>query len=260
MNICIDVGNSTISLGIFKENKLYKKLTFTTDTLKTDDEYSSLLVHALKQIEIDYKDVDGVIYSSVVPPINQPLKSALKRIFKKEIVTIEPGTKTGLIIRVDNPNEIGNDLIADLVGAKEKYGYPLLIADLGTASKILLIDKNGVFNSCVIMPGLSISAQTLSSKAALLPEVSLDAPKTILAKNTVEAMNAGIVFGHAEMILGLARRYEKELGYSCKKILTGGGAIFLKDILKEDFYYDRDVCLEGLNVILRKNGGAYYEK
>ena len=154
---------------------------------------------------------------------------------------------------MDNPLEIGNDLIADLVAAKEKYGYPTLIADLGTASKILLLDKTGTFVSCLIMPGLTLSAQSLSDKAALLPEVSLIAPNTVLAKNTLTAMNAGIVYGHADMISGLINRYEKELGYPCKHVLTGGGATYLKDILNDDFIYDQNLNLDGLNIIVNKN-------
>ena len=185
--------------------------------------------------------------------MNLPIINALKELTNIDPILIGPGTKTGLAIKVDNPLEIGNDLIADLVSAKEKYGYPTLIADLGTASKILLLDKTGTFTSCLIMPGLTLSAQSLSNKAALLPEVSLIAPNTVLAKNTLSAMNAGIVYGHADMILGLINRIEKELGYSCKHILTGGGSIYIKDILKDDFIYDQNLNLDGLNIIVNKN-------
>ena len=157
------------------------------------------------------------------------------------------------MLKTDNPSEIGNDLIADLVGAKEEYGYPILIADLGTASKILLLDNKGVFTSCLIMPGLTLSANSLISKAALLPEVSLEAPKSILASNTIEAMNAGIVYGHLEMILGLINRYENELGYPCKHIITGGNSVFIKDLLPKDYIYDEDICLKGLNHIINRN-------
>ena len=174
---------------------------------------------------------------------------------KGQILAIGPGIKTGLALKIDNPNEVGNDLISDLVGSKEKYGYPTLIADLGTASKILLLDKNGAFASCVIMPGLSLSASSLMNKAALLPEVSLEAPQTVLAKNTIEAMNAGIVFGHIDMINGLINRYEKTLGYKTKHILTGGGAVYLKDLIGEDFIYDEDLNLDGLNALLKRNEG-----
>lgn len=259
MNVCIDVGNTTISVGLFERNKKVEKLSFTTDLVKTEDEYASLILQQVNAKNIDVKRVDKIIYSSVVPGINRPLKEAFNMVFKKEIMTIGPGFKTGLSIKVDNPGEIGNDLIADLVGAKEKYGYPTLIADLGTASKILLIDKNGTFSSCVILPGISLSAASLSKKAALLPDVALEAPKTIIAKNTISAMNAGIVFGHADMILGLVKRYEKELGYPCKHILTGGGAYYVKGILENDFIYDSWLNLEGLNVLIERNE-AKHEK
>ena len=253
MNVCIDVGNTTICVGFYKNDKLCKRLSQYTDASKTEDEYVLFLENALTSLKINKEEIERIIYSSVVPLINQPFKAALTQIFNKEILLIGPGTKTGLALKTDNPNEIGNDLIADLVGAKEKFGYPTLIVDLGTASKILLLDKNGAFTSCVIMPGLSLSTNSLVSKAALLPEVSLEAPKTIMAKNTVEAMNAGIVLGHVEMINGLIRRYEQQLGYSCKHILAGGGAVYLKDIIGESFIYDQNLNLDGLNELIKRN-------
>ena len=253
MNICIDVGNSTIGIGAFENNKLIERMVVNTDPHFTEDEFYQLFKKPFAHIEKGRGNVEHIIYSSVVPQVNLPLLNALKQLVNVEPLLIAPGTKTGLAIKVDNPLEIGNDLIADLVGAKEKYGYPCLIADLGTASKILLLDKTGTFVSCLIMPGLTLSAQSLSNKAALLPEVSLIAPDSIMAKNTLGAMNAGIVYGHADMILGLVNRYEKELGYPCKHILTGGGAVYVKDILKNDFIYDKNLNLDGLNIIINKN-------
>ena len=253
MNICIDVGNSTIGIGVFKDNKLVERMIINTDPHFTEDEFYQLFKKPFAYIDNGKGTISHIIYSSVVPQINVSLLAAFKKLTDIEPILIGPGTKTGLSIKVDNPLEIGNDLIADLVGAKEKYGYPCLIADLGTASKILLLDKNGTFVSCLIMPGLTLSAESLSNKAALLPEVSLIAPKSIMAKNTLSAMNAGIVYGHADMILGLVRRYEKELGYPCKHLLTGGGATYLLDILKDDFIYDKNLNLDGLNIIINKN-------
>ena len=253
MNICIDVGNSTIGIGAFENNKLVERMVVNTDPHFTEDEFYQLFKKPFAHIEKGQGNIEHIIYSSVVPQVNLPLLNALKQLVNIEPLLIAPGTKTGLAIKVDNPLEIGNDLIADLVSAKEKYGYPCLIADLGTASKILLLDKTGTFVSCLIMPGLTLSAQSLSNKAALLPEVSLIAPDTILAKNTLTAMNAGIVYGHADMILGLVNRYEKELGYKCQHILTGGGAVYVKDILKDDFIYDKNLNLDGLNIIINKN-------
>ena len=253
MNICIDVGNSTIGIGAFKENKLVERMVVNTDPNFTEEQFYQLFKRPFNYIKECKGHIDNIIFSSVVPQVNLPIINALKKLTSIDPILIGPGTKTGLAIKVDNPLEIGNDLIADLVSAKEKYGYPTLIADLGTASKILLLDKTGTFTSCLIMPGLTLSAQSLSSKAALLPEVSLIAPNTILAKNTLSAMNAGIVYGHADMILGLINRIEKELGYSCKHILTGGGSIYIKDILKDDFIYDQNLNLDGLNIIVNKN-------
>ena len=253
MNICFDVGNSTIGIGVYENNILKERMSFNTDVKLTEDEFYHLFKNNINELNINLNDVENIIYSSVVPQINLSILNALKSLINIEPILIGPGTKTGLAIKVDNPLEIGNDLIADLVSAKEKYGYPTLIADLGTASKILLLDKSGTFTSCLIMPGLTLSAQSLSSKAALLPEVSLIAPNTVLAKNTLSAMNAGIVYGHADMILGLINRIEKELGYSCKHILTGGGSIYIKDILKDDFIYDQNLNLDGLNIIVNKN-------
>ena len=253
MNICIDVGNSTIGIGAFKENKLVERMVVNTDPNFTEEQFYQLFKRPFNFVKEGKASIDSIIFSSVVPQVNLPIINALKKLTNIDPILIGPGTKTGLAIKVDNPLEIGNDLIADLVSAKEKYGYPTLIADLGTASKILLLDKTGTFTSCLIMPGLTLSAQSLSNKAALLPEVSLIAPNTVLAKNTLSAMNAGIVYGHADMILGLINRIEKELGYSCKHILTGGGSIYIKDILKDDFIYDQNLNLDGLNIIVNKN-------
>ncbi len=253
MNICIDVGNSTIGIGAFKENELIERMVINTDPRFTEDEFYQLFKRPLAIVNSGKEKIDNVIFSSVVPQVNVPLLSALRKLVNIEPILIGPGTKTGLSIKVDNPLEIGNDLIADLVGAKEKYGYPSIIADLGTASKILVLDKTGTFISCLIMPGLTLSAESLSNKAALLPEVSLIAPKSVIAKNTLGAMNAGIVYGHADMILGLISRLENEIGYPCKHILTGGGATYIKEIVKDNFIYDKDLNLDGLNIIINKN-------
>ena len=253
MNICIDVGNSTIGIGAFKENKLVERMVINTDPRFTDDEFYQLFKKPFTIVSGGLEKIDNIIFSSVVPQVNVSLLSAIKKLTNIEPILIGPGTRTGLSIKVDNPLEIGNDLIADLVGAKEKYGYPCIVADLGTASKILLLDKTGTFTSCLIMPGLTLSAESLSNKAALLPEVSLIAPKSIIAKNTLGAMNAGIVYGHADMILGLIARLEKEIGYTCQHILTGGGATYIREIVQDDFIYDKDLNLDGLNIIINKN-------
>ena len=254
MNVCIDVGNTTISMGFYQNGKLLNRLTVYTDVSRTEDEYLVLLKNTFSSLTIRFEEIERIIYSSVVPSINKPFKDALTKLIGVEILSIGPGIKTGLHLKVDNPNEIGNDLIADLVGAKEKYGYPTLIIDLGTASKILLLDKNGAFSSCLILPGLSLGLTSLTNKAALLPDIALEnTPKTVLAKNTVEAMTAGIIYGHVDMISGLVQRYEKEIGYTCRHVLTGGSAIYLHKIVEESYLYDPTLTLDGLEILLEKN-------
>ncbi len=259
MNICIDVGNTTTVIGVFENDSLIERLSITTDTTKTEDEYRFLINQQFNYRHIDVSKTNNIIYSSVVPELNNSLLDAFKSIFKKNILTITPGIKTGLSIKVDNPNEIGNDLIADLVATKEIVGYPTIIVDLGTASKLLLLDKNGAFSACLITPGISLSAKSLSSKASLLPTISLETPKTIMAKNTIDAMTAGIVYGHTDMIKGLVKRLEESLGYKCKKVLTGGGADRLKPLLGEEYILENDLNLVGLNILLKKNE-AKHEK
>lgn len=253
MNLCIDVGNTTIGVAFFNEEAIAKRLTYTVNLKKTSDEYESVINRTLKENDFDVNDIHNIILSSVVPSINDPLIIALRDVFGIEPMLIAPGIKTGLMIHVDNPSEIGNDLIADLVGAKEKHGYPLLIIDLGTASKILLIDKSGAFTSCLIVPGLALSLNSLTNNAALLPEISLKTPKSIMARNTVDAITAGVIYGHVDLINGAIKRYEKELGYKCKHILTGGSAIYIKDLLKDEVIYEPNLCLEGLNRIIKRN-------
>lgn len=258
MNLCIDIGNTTTKLGIFQNDELIQKISFTTDINKTSDELSLIINDQIRLNNIDISKISNIIFGSVVPRINFAFKEALKKLCPSaKFLNISPGIKTGLCMKIDNPNEVGSDLIADLVGAKEIYGYPTLIVDLGTATKILLIDKNGIFTSCVIMPGINISASILSNKAALLPEVSLESPKPLLeCKNTAQAMNSGILFGHLEMIKGIVNRYENELGYDCNKILTGGASKYIVDFLSS-YKYEKDLSLLGLNFIGKRNEGLY---
>ena len=253
MNVCIDVGNSTIGIGIFKENELIERKIVDTHPHFSEADFHELFQKPFSVVLNGKEKIDSIVYSSVVPQINDNLLAALKKLTDVEPILIGPKTVTDVPVNVDNPLEIGNDLIADLVGAKEKYRFPCIIADLGTASKILLLDESGTFTSCLIMPGLTLSAESLTNKAALLPEVPLTAPKSIMATNTLSAMNAGIIYGHADMIAGLTKRYEDELGYACTHILTGGGAVYVKDILQDDFVYDQNLNLDGLNIIISKN-------
>ncbi len=251
MNIVFDVGNTAIKVGIYESNKLLKKFSFVTDAHKSFDELVSVLSREFK----DYiSHPCNIIFSSVVPSINVSLKAAINEVFNPDnFVSMSNKLKTGLPIKADNPSEIGNDLIADMVAVKEKYGPASIACDLGTATKIMLFDKDGFYSSVVICPGLVSSAKTLSSSAEQLPVVSLEAPKKVVARNTVDCMNVGLTYGHAEMVMGLVKRTENEIGYPCKHVLSGGNAIFIRSILDDSYIYDENLGMDGLNIILNKN-------
>lgn len=255
MNICVDVGNTLVKIGIVENNVLIKTLSFKTEINRSEDEIEAIVLSLIRKSGISIPSNPFIILSSVVPSLNISLKNVLKKLFGNNLYVLGVGLKTGVALKVDNPMEVGSDLIADIAGLKEKYGYPAIVADLGTATKILLLDKDGFFSAASIAPGLTISANSLTKRGELLPNVSLEAPKKVLGKNTTQAMNSGIVYGHLELVEGLVRRFEKELGYECKKVLTGGNALYIKDIISKDYILDLDLAINGLNIILEKNKG-----
>lgn len=253
MDICIDVGNTTVSFGFYKKETLFKRFCFGTKDYHTPDEMVAAMNPIIREYGIDAKEAEKIIYSSVVPSLDAPLLDAVNKIFNIKPIIVRPGIKTGLIIKVDNPNEIGGDLIADLVGAKEKYHYPVIIIDLGTASKILYLDEKGVFSTCLILPGLDISKSVLSTKAALLPEIGFKKPKPVLdCHNTIDAMNAGVIYAHTYGVEGIVNQFFKEIGKEVPVIITGGVAESLKEYLQE-YNYDPNLTLDGLEIILNKS-------
>ena len=254
MDIVIDVGNSTIQVATFVDDKLMLKSSFSTDSNRSVDEIFAFIDGQNKLHNINPLEAEYLLLSSVVPSINDALRSALKKAYPKaKLLSMANKIKTGLAMKCDNPSEVGQDLIADMVAAKEKYGYPTIVVDLGTASKILLIDKDGFFSSAAIMPGLKISARSLFEKGEQLPQISLTTPKKMIGRNTIDCMNIGIIYGHLDGFMGIVNRTIKEIGYPCKKVLTGGASFYVKDIVDDDYIIDDDLCIEGLKLILDKN-------
>ncbi len=247
MNLVVDVGNSTIVLGVFDSDTLIRKEKIKTNLNETTSEFIASIR------AFDFQNISHIILSSVVPSLNYNLKEALSFLFNLDILTISSGIKTGILIKTDNPNEIGNDLIADLVGAKKEYPLPLLVVDLGTASKILCLEEDSSFSNALIMPGLVSGAAFLKNSTTLLPEVGLTKPKSFIAKNTNDCINNGLIYGHAEMIKGLVNRYQEELGKNFNVILTGGCANLIVDLLPDTYIFDQDLLLKGLNELINKN-------
>ena len=254
MNLCIDVGNTTINFGFYKDNVLVKKVSFTTSKELDKANYLSMITSSLKVNEINSDDIKNIMYSSVVPYVTGILKEILSDIFKNaKIYELNNDAPHNIKMDIDNPNEVGSDLIADLVAAKEKYDLPLLVIDLGTATKLLLLTKEGVFTSALILPGVAVSAASLFENAALLPEVDLNNHSSLLdSKNTINCIKHGILFGHLESIYGLATRYEKEIGYKLNKIVTGGNAVFFKDLFNNEYQFDDNLVLDGTKIVLNR--------
>ena len=254
MYLVVDVGNSTVQLGFYQNETLIKRFGFNTEVNRSEDELLFRVQEQLNLYKLNKDDVDYILFSSVVPSINLQLSLALKRIFDKAtFIDMAYKVKTGLAMKCDNPNEVGHDLIADMVAAKKKYGYPSIVVDLGTATKVLLIDKDGFFASAAIMPGLIVYSRSLFASGEQLPNIPLQTPKKVIAKNTIDCMNVGIIYGHLDGFMGIVNRTIKEIGYPCKKILTGGASIYVKDLIKDEYIYDENLCTDGLIDILKRN-------
>ena len=254
MKVCVDVGNSAIKIGFYETTKLVKKVILNTEN-KPSSEFENSLYFILKKDNFVVPTVTGIIYSSVVPCVDDSLKTAICNVCKcSVIVVLNAKTKFNLKLNVKKPDEVGSDLIADLVGVKNKFHGPCLVIDFGTATKILYLDASDTFQTCAFMPGLSTCARALSSKAALLPDVDYSKLTNIIeAKETDQAMANGLIYGHIDAVVGIVNRMEDELNIPLRKVFTGGIAKHLKDLLPSEFEYEENLNLDGLISILNEN-------
>lgn len=213
MLLTLDMGNTNITLGVFKNTELLFESRIATDRSKMEDQYAVELLDIFRLYGVDPAGFEGAILSSVVPPLDQTLHGAVRKVTGVLAMQVGPGTRTGMNILIDNPATLGADLLVGAVAAVKKYGAPCLIWDLGTASKVSVVDKTGAFRGGAIMPGISSSLDSLITKASLLPRIRLQAPEKVVGSNTNDCMESGIVFGTAAMIEGMTARIEEELGY-----------------------------------------------
>lgn len=258
MILVLDLGNTNIYIGVYQNGELKKTYRTFTDPMKSQDNYRDLLEDFFQKHHFESKDFSGAIISSVVPDLSTVLKGALDELLEIDSIIISKGVKTGLSIRIDNPNELGTDLVADAIGAIKKYHVPCLIADLGTANKIIVIDRNGNFIGVIIFAGIKVASKALSRSAAQLMDISYNCPKSVIGKNSIDSLNSGSIYGTIAAIEGLAIRVEKELGYPMNKILTGGNANLIKDHI-DNFVFDQHLILDGLYEIYFRNGGVDHE-
>ena len=202
MILAIDMGNTNIEIGCLDDEKIYFTERVSTDRTKTELEYAVLLKTIMELHGVTGKSIEGAIISSVVPPLTKILRLAVKKVTDCDAFVVGAGVRTGLDIRVDNPAQVGADLIVDAVAAAEEYGYPCIVIDMGTATTISVIDRNKNFLGGMIIPGLQVSLDSLANRTSQLPHVSLDEPKKVIGTNTVDCMKSGIIYSTAGSIDG----------------------------------------------------------
>ena len=253
MILAIDVGNTNIVLGCIEDGTILFEARMSTDRVKTSDQYCAELKNILSLFDVTPADIEGSIISSVVPLVQQILVRAVERLTGLPCLTVGPGLKTGLNIKIDNPAQAGSDLIVGAVAAIERYGAPLCVVDLGTATTISVIDRDGVFRGGSIAPGVMLSLNALSGGTAQLPGISLEQPKRAIGTNTVDSMRSGLLLGSAAMLDGMVERIEQELGYPTRVVATGGLAKFIVPLCQREMEIDDKLLLRGLDLIYRKN-------
>lgn len=253
MILALDMGNTNIVVGCIDDEKTYFVERITTDHIKTAMEYAISLKNIFEIHQIDPSVIEGAILSSVVPPLNAPLSSAVKKICGKRPMLVGPGMKTGLNIIMDNPRNVGSDMIVDAVAAISEHPCPLIIIDMGTATTMSVVDPAGNYIGGVILPGLKLSLETLSSKTAQLPQISLEIPSKVIGKNTIDCMRSGIMYGNAGMLDGIIDRMEAELGQKATVLATGGLSRFVTPLCKHKIIYDESLLLKGLLILFKKN-------
>ena len=253
MILTADIGNTNITLGVFQGDSLVFISRLATQRHRTAEQYA-IELDAIFRLEGISSDFDGAIISSVVPELTSTFKYAIKKVTGCDSLIVAAGIKNGLKISTDNPKELGADLVAGAVGAISQYQLPCLVMDLGTATKISVIDEGGVFVGCTIAPGIGISLDALSLRTSQLPAIELSAPDHAIGTNTIECIRSGTVLGNAAMLDGMANRLEKALGKEIKTLVaTGGLAKEIVACCEKDIIFNKDLVLQGLLAIYRKN-------
>lgn len=253
MILAIDIGNTNIVVGCIDDQKTYFIERLSTVRTKTELEYAVDLKTVLDIYHIQGSDIEGCIISSVVPQITNTAKLAAEKILKKEVMVLGPGVKTGLNILMDHPAQLGADLVADAVAGLNEYPVPFIVIDMGTATTVSVVNSKKQYIGGMILPGVRVSLDALTAHASQLSGISIDAPKHVIGKNTVECMKSGVLYSSAAALDGIIDRVEEELGEKTTVIATGGLAKKIVSHCKKDIILDEDLLLKGLLVIYEKN-------
>lgn len=253
MLLTVDIGNSNIVIAVFDKEKLTLTLRLKTDTTKTDDEYTILFNSTLKINNIDKSKIDGAIISSVVPNLSSVILLAIQKLTGIMPLVVGPGIKTGLDIKIDNPSQLGSDIVADAVGAINYYGAPIIVIDMGTATTLSAIGKNNAFLGVSIAPGVMVSLQALAEHAAQISQINIVAPAKVIGTNTGDSLRSGIVYGYASMLDGLCDRMEQQIGEPVKVVATGGLSSLIVENCKRNIIHDKDLLVKGLHLLYNRN-------
>ena len=253
MILTIEIGNSTITLGGVEGEEIRFECRINTDRVKTSDTYCIDLKTLFEIYGIDMASIEGVIIASVVPQVLNSVRTAIRKLLNTEPLVVGPGLKTGLDIRLENPGQMGADLVAADVAALSEHKPPLIIIDMGTATTMAVLDPNGAHLGGCVCPGVKISLEALTGNTSLLPGIQLDSPKQALGRNTADAMRSGIMFGTASMLDGMIDRFRAETGWDFTIVATGGLAKRIVPLCHNEIVYDRHLIIKGLARLYRDN-------
>lgn len=254
MLLAIDAGNTNITIGAFDGEDIVASFRMTTKTPRTSDEFGVMITGMLNNKNIAVKDIDAVIVACVVPNIIYSLSSAIVKYIDKTPMVVSPGIKTGIKLACENPKEVGADRIVDCAAAYTLYGGPVIVIDYGTATTYDVVTEDGSFIAGITSPGILSSARSLWGETAKLPEIEIEKPSSILAKNTITSMQAGLVYGQIGQTEYIVNQIKKELGNrNITVVATGGLGRMISEETKCIDKYDPNLTLEGLNIIYQKN-------
>ncbi|MBQ9747913.1 MAG: type III pantothenate kinase [Clostridia bacterium] len=253
MILAMDIGNTNIVIGGFERDRLVFRTSLSADINRTEDEYATLLLGVLSLYGVERDRIRGAIIASVVPPLNTVVRKAVAFLCGIEALIVGPGIRTGINIHCDIPSSVGADIICACVAAHTLYGSPSLVIDMGTATKMMVMSRNGAFVGVSIIPGVQTGLDALVEKTAQLPKVSLEAPRSVIGKNTADCMKSGVVFGNASLVDGMIDRIREELGEEIPVYATGGFAPMVIGYCRHRIRVDEHLVLKGLYIIYKKN-------
>ncbi len=253
MILTIDIGNTNIVIGCFQDSRLLFHERFGTNQKATSLEYAATFKETFELHNIQIADITGGIISSVVPSVTSTVKTAVEKYTDTKVLVVGPGLRSGVKLAVDNPAQLGSDLVVGAVAGVHDYPVPQILIDMGTATTVSVIDRNKAFIGKMILPGVAISLDALVSRTAQLPEISLDPPKRLIGSNTVDSIKSGVLYGNAGAIDGLIDRIEEELGEECTIVATGGLSGVIAPLCRHPMYLEENLLLRGLLLIYLKN-------